>query len=72
MTGRVRCARPMLNSLGNYSPASRFDGKILDVYQEGDDFVLVEGCDEYFSITLSAAELAQLGRELIDISGEKP
>ena len=48
------------------------EGRIFDVYRQTDgSFHLLEGCDEYFRITMTAAELAELGRELIAASEAK-
>lgn len=46
----------------------RLAKRILVIERTGDGFVLTEACDLYFSDELTADEMRQLGRELIELA----
>lgn len=43
-------------------------GRIFSIKQKGNSFRVEDSCDRYFSIYLNSEQLAELGRELIELS----
>lgn len=55
---KSQVASPLLDRIGA--------DRVFDVYRTHDgQFEIIEGCDGYFSITLTADEMRHLGQELI-------
>jgi len=46
-------------------------GKIMSIEKEGERFRVTEACDGYFSVSLSKANIIQLGNELIALANSK-
>lgn len=45
--------------------------QIFSVHEQDGNFVLTEGCDDYFSVTLRPHQLRDLGLQLIKLSEGK-